>query len=238
MTEHEIFFGFYGAAFGAVIGALVAFLLTRYSLQNEQRKKLIRIHEIINDEFYRIYHYAAKEHELFQKEFFTDIKKFEEHVDNALYEISRARSPITFSFVNFRFLLWDAILSSGSLIELESDEIQLINSAHDNMQNLFENIGYDFDNFDKKYQRGPDNPEMPSKEIFEINFHTFLGRIYVELEKIQLEFDRINKNIGWIRKEFSNKYADHEGELYDIDFSTLHMIPFPQEEEPVRKTPI
>lgn len=233
----EVLFGFYGASFGAVVGALIAFFLARYSLKNEERKKLVRTQQIINDEFYRIYYYASNEKEFFEKQF-KDKKAFKEHVDNALYEISRARSPIVFQFVNFRFLLWDAIISSGSLINLESDEIQLTNSAHENISHIFENIDIHFDDFTKKYQRGPENPEMPSEESFEIYLHMFLGQLYVELEKIQQEFEKLHKNISWINKKFSSKYSDVDGDLYDIHYPTLHVIPFPQDDEPERKTPI
>ena len=194
----EILFGFYGLPHQKQLGALVAFFLTRYSLKDEERKKLERTQQIINDEFYRIYYYATDEKEFFEKQF-NNKKAFKEHVDDALYEINRARNPIIFPFVNFRFLLWNAIISSGSLINLESDEIQLINTAHENITQIFKNLEHSFEKFYEKHQRGPENPEMPTEESFEIDLHLFLGKLYVEMEKIQLEFEKLVRNISWVK---------------------------------------
>jgi len=240
LSNGEIFPGFYGAIFGAIIGALLAFFFTRYSLQKEQRKKIEKIHNILSDEFYRIYRYAddAKEYLTSQLE---SEKEFDEHFGWTEHEVIRARSPVIFGLPNFRFLLWDAIISSGSLINLESNEIQLINSAHDDMVIFFKRLEKTVDDFDEKF-RILDEKMVLKKKINKIkkeDLRMFLMFVYADLVQIQQIFEKLEKNISWIKKEFYiENPSTPENDFYDMYQPTFISIPVPKPTDSIKKTPV
>ncbi len=239
MADITIFSSLYGAGFGAIAGSLLAFSFARYSLKSEQRKKLEKIHEILSDEFYRIYVYSNDAKEFITKTLETE-KEFDEHFDWVEYEIIRGRSPVIFNLPNFRFLLWDAITSSGSLINLESDEIQLTNSAHNDMILYFKRIEKSIEDFHDKFSMLDKKLELKKKpeKMTKEELQMFLWKIYVDLVSIENIFDKLTTNISWIKKEYSNEKLSDEEQLYDMHHPSFIPVPFPKPEEPIRKTPI
>ncbi len=240
----EIIIGFYGASFGAVIGSLVAFLLTRYNLSTKERKELKKLQNILSDDFFRNYKYA-----LDTKEFLIKImdnkKQFQDHCDDTLHEISRGRNPVIFSLPNFRFLLWDAIITSNFLIKLESEEIQWINSSHADMQKYFEYLYKQITQFEEKFYLSENNPITVEYDKVISSIIALLLEMHSILLMIENSFEELHKNIPWIKKEFSTYSTNELNEgFYDIptdQISVLSMrgiVDFYQGDKPLRKTPI
>ena len=132
-----------------------------------------------------------------------------------------------------------SVVSSGKLILLNAEEIQLINATHDNMENNFINIYHKIQHFDNEVRYTPENLKQYSHDELKMRTHLFLGIIYAELQLIKYEYEKLKDRISWFKNEFSSTGLHNlNEELDDSPVGILSMIPFPQEPEPEKKTPI
>lgn len=225
IMAEEIIFSLYGAVFGAIVGALAAFLLTRHSLNKQERENLKKLQNILSDDFYRNYKYA-QDTKAFLTSVLNDEKEFFEHAAQSHYEIERARSPIVIRVPNFRFLLWDAVISSGLIIKLQSHEIVIINATHDNLINKFNEINQNFQQFSEENSLDLENPVTPDIENLKDVIFRFYGGVYARLEQIEQYFEYLFENVSWIQKEFSPvDEKEFSEKFYDIEHSSIHSIP-------------
>lgn len=226
----EIILGIYGAIFGAIMGALIAFLLTKHNIEKTKKNELEKLHNIINDEFYRIYFYTKESIQILTK-LLENEEEFQENILNIKYEIMRGRSPILINFPNLRFLLWDAITSSGRLITLETEEIQLTNTTYENIKNTMENVGYEINQFEEVMPYTKENPVQYSDKQIKIRTHMFYGSILAHFRRIQLDFESLDEKIDWIKRKFSSSNSQKINECFDdTNYGFFSMTPWPQED--------
>lgn len=237
MVEVGTILGFESAIIGALVGSVSAFMFTRHLMIKKQANELKKLKQIINDEFYRIHYYANESVKIIM-EAVKNYEEFHEHVLDIRHEIIRGRSPLLLDLPYLRFLLWNSITSSGKMMELKTDEIQLINAAHNNTEDCFASISYITKQFDQKMRYTEENPVQYSIEKIEIYTNLFYAELKTQFHLIAHQFNVLDKKIDWIKSDFSTKtfkkineeFADYPQEI----FSTL---PFPNKEFE-KKSPI
>ena len=230
MVEIDIISGVYSTIIGALVGAVSAFMLTRHLMTQKQKNELKKIQNIINDEFYRIYYYANESIKIIT-ELVENGTKFDEHILDIRHEISRGRTPLLIDLPNLRFLLWNSIVSSGRMIELETNEIQLINTAHDNAEEHFTSMSYEMKQFDQKMRYTQENPVQYSIKEIKMYTHMFYTKLYAELHLVKHQFDILNKKIDWIRDEFSTDMSKKINEEFtDYPQGIFTCLPFSNDE--------
>ena len=170
-VEINITFELASAIIGGVVGAVFAFIFSYYLMIRKQKNELKKIQNIINDDFYRIYYYANESIEIITG--LTNNKEFDEYVLDIGHSITRGRTALLLNLPNLRFLLWNAIVSSGRMIELKTNEIQLINTAHDNAEENFAKMSYLMEQFDQKMRHTQENPVEYTIEEIKLHTHVF-----------------------------------------------------------------
>ena len=178
---------------------MIVFLLTKRSIEKKDKKELEKLHDLINDEFYRIYFYVEDSIQTITK-LLENVKEYEKYILDIRYEIMRGRSGIIINFPNLCFLLWDIVISSGRLITLETEEIQLINSAHDDIKHTLEDIGDKFNHFDTIIPHTKENTKQYSFDEIKMHIHFFYSEIIAHLRRIKIEYESLDKKINWIKK--------------------------------------
>ena len=207
------------AIIGAAAGAGFALLSSYYLIKRKQKNELKKIQNIINDDFYRIYYYVNESIRIIEG--LTNYKKFYEYVLDIDHNISRGRSALLLNLPNLRFLLWNSIVSSGKMMELKTNEIQLINTAHDNTEGNFAAMSYRMEQFDQKMCHTKENPVQYTIEEIKMHTHVFHNELYAQFNLIKHQFDILYEEIEWIKYEFSTSaskkineaFSDHPQEI-------------------------
>ena len=233
MVEIGIILEFYSPIVGALMGSVSAFVLTRYLMMKKYNDELKKVKNIINDEFYRLHYYANESIETIMEKI-KNYKEFHSHILEISYEISRGRSPLLLNLPHLRFLLWDSITSSGKMMELETDEIQLINAAHENIEYHFQSIGHTIEQFEQEIS----HIEEDSIEYLKICTHAFYGKLKLHFYGIVHQFNVLDKKIDWIKNDFSSEtFKKINEEFADYPQGILSSLPVPNEEFE-KKSPI
>ena len=217
------------AIIGAAAGAVFALLSSYYLIKRKQKNELKKIQNMINDDFYRIYYYVNESIRIIEG--LTNGKEFYEYVLNINDNIRTGRSALLLNLPNLRFLLWNSIVSSGKMMELKTDEIQLINTAHDNAEVNFAAINYRMEQFDQKMRHTKENPVQYDIEEVKIRTHMFHIELYAKLQLIEHQFDILYEEIEWIKCEFSTSASKRINEAFsDQPQGILAHLPFPDDE--------
>ena len=119
-------------------------------------------------------------------------------------------------------------------MELKTDEIQLINAAHENIEYHFTSISYTAEQFEQEMSHIEEN----SIEYLEFRTHAFYAALKLNFHGIAHQFDVLEKKIDWIKDDFSTKtFKKINEEFADYPQGFLSSLPFPNEEFE-KKSPI
>lgn len=229
-----------GIAFiGAIIGATTTFgFLYKWEV-DKKKNELKKIRQIINDDFFRICSTSKNLQNFILSILKNEEDKFEKLTDQVIYDAQRGRYLT--SMLDFRqsFLLWNSIVTSGSLVKLQPEEIQLINASHDFIESVIDANVREFENCNKRIERAFDK-DVPNTILFiKINLESFLKISYINLNEITKRFDYLCENISWMKSEFSTAKLSELNPTYEPkEEGVLWWLPSPNIEKNDKKTPV
>lgn len=202
-------------------------------------KERERIRKILNDDFYRIYVTSKDLQNFILTTLKNEKNEFNDLTDKVIYEAQRGHE-LTF-MLDFRqsFLLWNSIVTSGSLVELEPEEIQLINASHDYIELVIISNIKEYENCNEQISHAFDKDVSRTIDYVRINLESFLKISYINLNEIIKRFDYLCDNISWMKPQYST------GKLVEINPSyepqeegTLWWLPSPSFGNDDKKTPV
>ncbi|MBA4718103.1 MAG: hypothetical protein HRO68_02980 [Nitrosopumilus sp.] len=125
MTEEELTFLIIGAILAAITGSVFAYLS---EIMKDRRTKT-KIKELLNEDFFDIYSGYKEE--------ITKLEKCTKNIEDDAKKLVNHEIRVGDYFFNagqyFQFEIWNAILTSGSLIKLSTDEIKIIGALHNDI---------------------------------------------------------------------------------------------------------
>lgn len=187
----------------AMIGALVALIGQNYVMRVIEQKKIKKTKNLILDDLSRIYKNVNQmllEIEILRSKLKTSTTIQQEIIQNH----GIVKENIARILVNIRLLHWNAIVSSGYLIKLDTDSIrslQSLNNFLEDQRNNSLNAYKIFTDHIVRFVSATPNPNVISDVTIQLNyiaeyFHLLYPRIIDKLHNIE-------KNVEWV--EFDTK---------------------------------
>ncbi len=117
--------------YSALVGAVVASILLFAHERAKDKREIKKIRSLLNSDFSALYDLMMKDRERIKKEY----KKLnDDELANSIMSTSLSISDFYHDYGNYYDLeFWDAIVSSGSLLKLEKEEIRGAQSVYNSL---------------------------------------------------------------------------------------------------------
>ena len=223
-----------------LVGALMASASSFSLFYIWERKKMVRkiknTQQIINDEFYMMRTYATD-----CNEFILELKRnrkgaMSEMVEGVLYDIPRGHEPAQSLIFNQPFMFWNSIASSGSLINLRSRDIVLINDFYKHVESVFVFNKEDYALLKSRLKNAVSDGD---ETLVRIYCDTHVSQVYVRFYELVEHFERLCESLDWMKSQYSDAELGKTISAHSKQGGDrLFMFPLPEDEDPERKTPI
>jgi len=186
----------------AMIGALVALVGQNFIMRKIEQKKTKKTKNLILDDVSRIYKNVNQI--LLEIEILRSNLRVGQNIQQEIIQNGGiVRENISRILVNTRLLHWNAIVSSGYLIKLDTDPIRSLQSLNNFLEDQRQNSLKAYTTFTDNIVRfvsAPNNPNMMNDVTTQLSyiaeyFHAFYPRVIRKLHKIE-------KNIDWIELNY------------------------------------
>ena len=188
-------------AAGALMGSTLSFVFFYRWEKKKTSAKITNTQKIINDEFYLIHLYAKKcrgQLDRFKK---NQNGSFDEMIEKAFRDVSRGR-PLVQNLRFYRsFLFWNSIISSGSLINLPSSDIVLVNSFHTYVENIFSFLKEGHAALKVHLREAALRDDRQSAKEYCVKY---MARVDGQFWKLTIEFDRLCESLTWMKPDYSD----------------------------------
>lgn len=221
---------------GALLASVSSFALFYLWENMKTAQKIKNTQKIINDEFYMMRSYAQSCNDIIL-ELMKNQDSMSQLIEDVFYDIPREHEPATNLVFQQPFMFWNSITSSGSLINLPSRNIVLVNDFYKRVEFIFKFNREDYESL-KRYLK--DAVLSGNETAVKSHCHIYMAQVYARFWRLIEHFDRLCKSISWMNarysspdlKKFIDEYSGSGGDL-------LIQFPIPEDDEIFeRKTPI
>ena len=221
---------------GALLASVSSFVLFYLWETTKTSQKIRNIRKIINDEFYMMRSYAQSCNDELMKLGKNQEGSMSELIEDVFYEIPRGREPTTHLIFQQPFMFWNSIASSGSLINLPSRDIVLVNDFYKRVEFTFK---FNTEDYELLKSRLKDAALSGNEDMVKIGCHYYMGQVYLRFSQLIEHFDRLCRSLDWMEARYSSPDLEKTIATYsEPGDSLLIMFPLPEDEGFERKTPI
>lgn len=222
---------------GALFASLSSFALFYLWENMKTRQKIKNTQKIINDEFYMMRSYAQSCNDTILELMKNQEGSMSQLIENIFYDIPRGHEPTINLVFQQPFMFWNSIASSGSLINLPSRDIVLVNDFYKRVEFIFKFNKEDYESLKSHLK---DAVLSGNETVVKMRCHMYMGQVYPRFWRLIDHFDRLCKSMDWMKAQYSSPdleklIAEYSGSGGDL----LIQFPIPEDDEVFeRKTPI
>lgn len=222
-------------AAGALIASVSSFVFFYLWERKKTTQTIKNTQKIINDEFYMMRSYAVR-----CTDFITQLKQnrqsMSELAESIFYDIPRGHEPAQNLIFSQPFMFWNSIASSGSLINLPSRDIVLVNDFYKHVESLF---GFNKEDYVLLKSRLKDAVLSGNEDLVRAYCDLHILMVAIRFFRLTKHFDQLCEYLDWLKPRYSSIDLDTTMTEYpqrDCDPD----VPFtvPDYDDFDRKTPV